>query len=127
MKKFFTILVAIASVTVASAQSKRDIHDAGNSRSVVYNQPKDDHRDNNSSYGAGSFSTRERDAQIQSINRQFDMKIADVQRNRRMRSSEKSRQIRMLEQQRSIQIRECQEHFSSSRDQYSSHAQYRKY
>jgi hypothetical protein len=117
MKKIFTVLVAAASVTVASAQSNGSWgHGDKSSKDVVFNQPKDDYKGNTANYGFNTFNTREKDAQIQRINREFDQKIASVQRDRHMRYYEKQKQIKMLERQRDEQVREVQQRFS--RDQH---------
>lgn len=128
MKKIFTILVAAASVTVASAQSKgswgqddRNNH----SKDVILGHPDNDYKGNTASYSANSFNTRERDAQIKKINREFDQKIAAVQRNRHLRSYEKQRQIKTLEKQRDEQVREVQQRFS--RDQHDGRFDNRKW
>jgi hypothetical protein len=117
MKKIFTILLAIGSVTFASAQSKGNWgHD--DHKDVAVNQPYDHSRDNNSGYGSANYSNREKDAQIQRINREFDKRIAAVQRDRRLRSYEKRGQINMIERERSAQIREVQMRFSRDQRNY---------
>jgi hypothetical protein len=117
MKKIFTILLAIGSVTFASAQSKGNWgHD--DHKDVAVNQPYDHSRNDAPGYGSSNYNNRERDAQIQRINRDFDKKIAAVQRDRRMRSYEKSRQINILERERSAQIREVQMRFSRDQRNY---------
>jgi hypothetical protein len=128
MKKIFTILVAAASVTIASAQSKGSWgHDEkSSSRDVILGQSNSTvYKNNTASYGSSSFSIKERDAQVKRINREFDQKINAVQRDRHLRFYEKSRQIKMLERQRDEQIRDVQQRFS--RDQRDSRYDNRKW
>lgn len=120
MKKIFTILLAVGTVTFASAQSgphdgKWSNNDKGSSRDIVLgNHNTDEYKSNSFDYG--SFSSRDEDEQIQRINREFDQKINAVKWDRHMRSREKARQIQMLERQRDEQIRQVQIHYSDSRD-----------
>src|SRR4051812_1721571 len=111
MKKIFTILLAVGSVTFASAQSSSHNGNFGqsNSRDIVLGQSGSSvYKNNNTSYGSYSFTARERDEQIQRINREFDQKMTAVRRDRHLRSGEKTRQIKMLERQRDDQIRQVQ-------------------
>ena len=62
------------------------------------------------------LSSRDKDRQIQNINREFDMRIYAVRRDRYLRSSEKKRQINMLERQRNEQIWQVMNHFSKDRN-----------
>jgi hypothetical protein len=115
MKKIYTLMVAIGLVGLASAQQ-------GNQKSISFNQEKDDlkktvnspskqssfDKGKTSAYETYSFSAREKDAQIQRINREYDQKISAVKRNWRLKTQEKSKQIRMLENQRSQEIKEVQ-------------------
>src|SRR5947208_1488489 len=99
MKKLFTFLIAAGSVTFASAQSSGNWHDErGSGHNTVITQHSDANTyKNNTSYGFSSFGARERDEQIQQINRDFDRKIFMVKRDRSLWGREKSRQIQMLE------------------------------
>lgn len=119
MKKLFTILLAAGTVTFASAQSSH----SGNmgdgresSRDVVLGQSNSNVYRGNSVDYTSSFSIRERDQQIQRINREFDQKIAAVKRDRHMRSNERSREIRILERQRDEQIRQVQQRYDNNRN-----------
>lgn len=122
MKKIFTILLAAGSVTFASAQSvshngSRDRDDKGNSRDVILGQSNSSvYKTNTVAYG--SFNTRDRDEQIQKINREFAWKIAEVKKDRHLKFYQKSRQIKMLEKQRDQQIRQVQMHFENSRNSH---------
>ena len=118
MKKFFTILLALGAVTIAQAQSSRSYPDEHNrDRDVILGQRNDRVYDNNSRYD-DSFTGRERDKQIDRINRDYDKQVRKIERDRRMRSSEKSYQIRRLEDQRRDEIRRVWEHYRSSNNSY---------
>ena len=118
MKKIFTLVFAVGSITFASAQSKNG----------SFNNPKQDvktinaqqshgndfDKNKNFGYDAYSFSARDRDAAIRKINREYDQKIADVRMNRRIRQPEKTRQIRMLENQRKQEIKQVELRYQKS-------------
>jgi DNA-binding helix-hairpin-helix protein with protein kinase domain len=122
MKKIFTIILAVGTVTFASAQSsshdgKWSSNDKGSSRDMVLgNHNSNEYKSNSYNYNPFSFSTGDRDEQIQRINREFDQKITEVKWDRHLRSRQKTKQITMLEKQRDEQIRQIQMHFSDSRD-----------
>ena len=82
MKKIFTLLFAVGTISIASAQSKGF-----------------DHAKQNPGYSVnGKQST------VQQINREYDYKISAVKMNRHMNAWEKSKQIRKLENQRDAEI-----------------------
>ena len=99
MKKIFTLIAAaVGMVSIASAQpgknndfgrdNKKDNDKFGGSTSQ---QPGFD-KGKNSGYNDFSFSTRDRDAQIQKINREYDQKIMAVKKSWRIRPQEKTKQ-----------------------------------
>ena len=97
MKKIFTLLFAVGTISIASAQSRGF-----------------DHAKQNSGYSVnGKQST------VQQINREYDYKIAAVRMNRRLNAREKSKQIRSLENQRGQEIARVQFSFGKSSHQYS--------
>ena len=112
MKKIFTLMVAVGMVTFASAQqgqktgsfkdTKKEIINSHTVQAPAFGKGK------TSGYETTSFSTKERDAQIQKINREYDQKIAAVKKNRHMRQQEKTKQVRSLENQRSQEIKQVQ-------------------
>lgn len=110
MKKIFTLMVAVGMVTFASAQQGQkstSFKDSKKEVKQISTQPVQQHaveKGKTSGYETYSFSMKEKDAQIQKINREYDQKIAAVKKNRGMRSQEKSEQIRMLENQRKQEI-----------------------
>jgi hypothetical protein len=61
------------------------------------------------------FSVKEKDRQIEKINREFDLKVLMIKRSRHLRAKEKSRQIRMLESERYDQIKEVQFRFEKNK------------
>ena len=116
MKKIFTLLLGMGSLTAVFAQSGHSRNERnqpgdygyGQSQSrTIYDKP--DRRNDDYSFN------RERDAQIQRINWDFDNRIQAIKRDWFMRNGQKMRQIRMLENQRMEQIRQTNERFSRSR------------
>jgi hypothetical protein len=121
MKKIFTLMVAAGMVTFASAQqgAQKSNPFKDNKKDVQYTSSKPAQqpafeKGRTSGYDTYSFSIREKDAQIQKINREYDQKIAAVRKNRRMRDQEKSKQIRMLEMQRKQEIAAVQSRWEKS-------------
>ena len=121
MKRILTLSIALIAVTGAFAQKSNSYPNRGNDRDVILGGDNNRSVYNNGSsrYNNGyTFSARERDVEIQRINREFDYKIRDVEQARRMRSSEKNYQIRLLEQQRRQQVKAVKDRFQDSRNQY---------
>ena len=130
MKKILTLLFAVGAFTVAQAQGSRSYPDDRYGRDVILgdqNSRNDrDDRDyrtnrtyeNNSRYSY-SFSVRERDKQIDRINRDYEKRIRQVERDRYLRSYEKSAQLRRLEEQRRREVSQVWERFRSSYNQHS--------
>lgn len=114
MKKIFTILLAVGSITFASAQSKNDwSHYKGNSRDIVYGQPNSRDIYRGAETGHNPFyNVNDGNAQIREINRQFDQRIQAVKWDRYLRNREKKQQIRMLQRQREDQIQQVRMRFS---------------
>ena len=104
MKKIFTLLFAVGTIGIASAQSC-----AHNDRRFDKTGPVFDR-----GYESSTFSLRERDAMIRKINFDFDRKVMAVRSSRWLRGNEKSRQIRLLEKERSQEIRLVQIRFEKS-------------
>ena len=115
MKKIFTVLLAAGTFAVSSAQpgqkngSYNDSKNAKQSTGVDYAYQSPGNNNNKSvAYENSSFSFREKEMQLQRINREYDQKIAYVKKNRRMNSWEKSKQIKTLENQRRHEISQVQ-------------------
>ena len=118
MKKIFTLMLAVGTVAIASAQQgKQKDNPFKNDKKEIkqpVQQPSYD-KGKTTGYDQYGFSSREKDAQIQKINREYDQKIAAVKMNRRLRQQEKTKQIKMLENQRNQEIREVQLRFEKSK------------
>jgi hypothetical protein len=101
MKKLFALLLSLGTLSSVFAQKHDGPDWSRNDRSKeVYNQ-----RDY-------SYSLKERDIQIQRVNRDFAMQVQSVRRDWRLKAFEKNRKIQKLERQRDQQIREINERFS---------------
>jgi len=110
MKKLFALVFAIGAVTSAFAQRSYDRRDE--SRDVILGQQNRPVYNNNRG-NDGYFSTRERDDQIERINRNYSWRILQSVRNDRyLRHAEKKREIRFLENERDTKIREVVERYN---------------
>ena len=124
MKKVFALMFALGAMTAVFAQGGYDRRDE--SRDVILGQQNrsvygnDRGYDNNRNYNNGYSTTRERDAQIDRIRRQYAWKIESVQRDRYLRKAEKKRQVRFLEKERDARIREVMDSY-----RYNSNRTYR--
>lgn len=106
MKKVFTliasfILVASSFAQYNSGNQKRYPKDKGND--IVYNKNKCD-KHNDRYDDNDNFSARERDRQIEMINRNYDRQIRDVQNKWFVSRSKKERAIWNLERDRNTEI-----------------------
>jgi hypothetical protein len=121
MKKMLTLSIALVAVTGAFAQYSRSYPDRAESRDVILGNGGNDrsvYNNGNSRYDGYIFSAKERDVEIQRINRDFDARARDLQRNWRMRASGKNYQVRLLEQQRRQQVQAVRDRFQDSRNRY---------
>jgi len=118
MKKVFALVFALGAMTAVFAQGGYDRRDE--SRDVILGQPNRTVYDNNHGYNNGYSNTRDRDAQIDRINREYGWRIESVERDRYLRRAEKKRQIRYLENERDARIREVMESY-----RYNSNRTYR--
>jgi len=117
MKKLFTLLLAAGSISIASAQGfgQKDKSFKDGKYESRDNNAGDFGKDRSRDFNDYSFSVKEKEHQIEKINREFDLKILMVKRSRHLRTKEKSKQIRMLESQRYNQIKEVQIRFEKNR------------
>lgn len=134
MKKIFTLLFSTAMLSTAFAQygqnEQRNRHDDD---VIVYNNnrgydkhDKDcdtdghgyDKHDKGYGRGAYIFSAREKDIQINQINRQYDYKIQDVRNRFGMGWYQKKRIIYNLEAQRDEEIAMVWHKFKSSKNKF---------
>lgn len=112
MKKISMLLLAIGCLSVAQAQYRSYPDDRNHDREVILGQQNDRGYENASRY-TFSFSERERDKQIDRINKDFDKRMRRVEKERRMDPYEKSHIIRDLEDQRRNEIRRVWERYHS--------------
>lgn len=124
MKRILTLLIAVSAISAAQAQSSRSFpSDRNASRDVIlgdrYDRNDRDGRYENNTRYSYSFSTRDRDKQIDRINKDFDKRIRQVEHDRKMRSSEKSYRVRQLEAERRNEIREVWDRFQNRNNTYS--------
>jgi hypothetical protein len=104
MKKLFALLLSLGTLSSVFAQRHNEPGwPTSNKSKETYNS-----RDY-------SYSIRERDAQVQKINRDFNLQIHAVRKDRRLRGYEKDRRISMLERQRDQQIKQVYDRFSNQR------------
>jgi len=96
MKKIFTLLFAVGTISIASAQSKGFDH----SKKIA------------------GYSVNGKQAELQKINRAYDFKIAVVKMNRHLNAWEKSKQIRLLENKRGQEISQVQFRFEKNSHPY---------
>lgn len=119
MKRILALFLFVGAVTAASAQSSRN-----QSRDIVLGRPNSPVYDNNSNRNNGyesrnsNYSTRERDAQIERIKREYDWKIRNVYNDRFLRNSAKKRKVRMLEDERNDRIREVIRQYNDRNNRY---------
>jgi hypothetical protein len=120
MKKVFTLLFALGAMTAVFAQRGYDRREE--SRDVILGQPNRSVYDN--PRNDGYYSTRERDADIQRIAREYNWRIESVQHDRYLRRSEKKRQVRSLEMERDARIREVVQRYERHNRNYGSNRRY---
>jgi hypothetical protein len=109
MKKVFALVLALGAMSAVFAQRG---YDHGNeSRDVILGQQNRSVYNNNRN-NDGYYSSRERDEQIDRINRTYNWKIQSVRNDRHLRNAEKRREIRFLENERDTKIREVVERYN---------------
>ena len=109
MKKVFALVLALGAMTAVFAQRG---YDHGNeSRDVILGQQNRSVYNNNRG-NDGYYSSKERDEQIERINRSYNWKIQSVRNDRYLRKSEKKREVRLLENERDARIREVIERYN---------------
>ena len=117
MKKIFTLLLAVGSISIASAQGfgQKDKSFKDGKYESKDNHGGDFGKGKSNDFNDYSFSLKEKERQIEKINQEFDLKILMVKRSRHLRAKEKSRQIRMLESERYDQIKDVQIRFEKNK------------
>ena len=117
MKRILTLAIALGAIVSANAQFAHTYPaDRNDSRDVISgsNQPYE----KTARYNTYNFSERERDMQLERINRDFELRIRQVQYDRWMRSNEKRYQVQRLEDQRREEIRQVWDRFKNNRNGY---------
>ncbi len=119
MKKIFTLLFVAGSISFASAQNNGKIKQSNDfkkeTKDIGFNQSRPGTVDNGKfSVNSSVANRKEKERQIQQINREFDKKISAVKMNRWMKAYEKNKQIRLLEKQRNDQIKQVEYRFDKS-------------
>ena len=122
MKRILTLLFAVGAFTVINAQGSRSYPDDRYGRDVILgdrnNSDRNDRIYENSRY-TYSFSARERDKQIDRIERNYEKRMRQVERDRYLRSYEKSAQVRRLEEQKRQEIVQVWERYRSNSNLHS--------
>lgn len=108
MKQLFTLLISLGAFATSFAQYSPGHRDDN----YVYSQ--------NDHFG-GNFSPRDKEFQIQKINREFDFKINAIQSNWSLRRHQKKVAIRELERDRSRQIQIVNARFHNWKRGYDDH------
>lgn len=106
MKKLLIVLLATGMVSAVSAQPGYQ----KNHNEVAYG-----HNDNRSSNNGFNDNRKERDQQIERINRDFDQQIRMIRADRYMRPAVNNRKINLLEKQRDQQCSKVIARFSNNR------------
>lgn len=107
MKQIITLLLALGSFVLVQAQSNK-IEEA---RRVIKNEPRtgpDDRRvsDENQTRYPGTKVYGSRDADVESVNREYDRKVESIRNNPYLSTEEKNRAIRQLNTDRARRIKQ---------------------
>ncbi len=116
MKKMITLLLAAGFFATSFAQGHREQDSRYSNGQYAINSNNDYYNGNDrKNYDKKNASLmRERDYQIEKINREFTYKIMSVQNNRYMKNRQKKMAIRDLENQRARQIQMVVSRYNSS-------------
>ena len=121
MKKILTLLLAAAMFSSAFAQyDPKDDWDKNNDGDVYAKDGKHRHDDDRNK-GGYYFTTRERDMQIEQINREYDYRIQSVKNKFFMSWYQKKRQIEFLKDQRDREINMVYARFNDRRNKYNNY------
>jgi len=118
MKKIFTLLVSLFTISAVFAQFDDKGGWSDNNKQTDYKGDGKDKFDRHEDKFRNTyyFTAREKDMQIAQINRNYDYKIQSVQRKFFMSRFEKVRLIRQLEQQRDCDIKAVNDKFYDRRN-----------
>ena len=121
MKKIITLFASVLLVASAFAQyDNQKGYGKRNDRDVVYNDRKYNKNDRRGGDGY-SFSKRERDFEIDRINRDYNNKINAVRHRWFASNAKKQRIIWSLEEQRRDEIKSIYMRFNHPRNRYDDH------
>ncbi len=118
MKKIFTLVFVLGTLTAAIAQPRQD----RNYQKPGYDNNKNNgyesrnNRDNRRDYDGYKFSTRDKDALVIQISRDYNEKIESVRRKWFMSGHDKRRLISSLEAEKSARISGIYARFDDSRN-----------
>lgn len=122
MKKIFTMMIAAMMINSAFAQygqkedrNVREREDIAKADGRPGYDRYDRHDDRGNTY---YFTEREKDMQINQINRAYDYKIRSVQNRFFMSWYEKKRQVKLLEQQKDCEIKAVMDKFYDKRNMF---------
>ena len=121
MKKIITLFASVLLVASAFAQPNGKAYGHNKDRDVVYNDDRydrnDRHRDDrgNDRY---SFTRRERDMQVEQINRTYDERINAVRNKWFTSNGKKQRIIRDLENERRYEIKKVYARYNHASNRY---------
>lgn len=126
MKKIFTLIMVIGSITFLSAQAGfKNYNRSYNENKAITKMPSKNNPGfndrNTKDYKAYSFSSRDRDAAIEMIEREYAYKIGSVKRDRYMKPGNKTKQIRLLEKQKALAIKEVRLKFEQNNSRSSAY------
>ena len=125
MKKIFTLLISLCALTTVFAQNHRNgSYPQNDQNTFIVPDSRNSFPDKNGDWNAGngrydnsnSMMDRERDAQIQRINREYNARINAVNRKFFLSSFQKRRMINNLEMERNQKIREINMRSYNSRN-----------
>jgi len=129
MKKIFTLLFALGTLTSVIAQERRPNNNnngredyayyTANNRNDNFKKDDDKKRNNNYRYAESySLSTRDRDFKIAMINREYEQKINITRNDRFLKFNEKNRKIKQLEQAKNLEIKKVSVRYDDNRNKY---------
>jgi hypothetical protein len=122
MKKIFTLLITTAMLSTAFAQygqkNQRDQRDRSRDNDVYASNNNRGNDHNGKGYGTYVFTAREKNMQIDQINREYGYRIQSVKNKPFMAWYQKKRLINNLEAQRDAEICQVNDKFNSPKNQF---------
>jgi len=121
MKKFFTLVVFLGSLSAAFAQQGQDRNYRprnDDNRNGGYESRNDNNNNNRRYDDAYKLSTKERDLLVMKISRDYNDKIESVRRRWFLNGNDKRRLITSLETEKSVKISSVYARFADSRNRY---------